>query len=419
MKLPCLGHHGPCPLSSRSTRVLSPASRRLFLLPLDPDRSFCLHLFLYLVCFFPLASILSSIGLRGIQMVPSLALFAASPLYVFVSRLFLIESTALFFSLLYADQMFRLVLGQRRWQARHIAGGAVFGVLAGLVKVTTFAPFFVLGTCLAAWGLWKDRERESSRVDILLEVTLCCLALPVAATSGWTRFADGVKAQNPIGIFLISRALRFVELRNDRPAIPPSSLSSALSTPADNHIGNIADSSSHPVGVHLDLSPMELDCCGVFGALRGNHPALLQFARCSRVLSVFQCYFSCGCSWSADHLGSEHTGEASLGRRRPAGLRVGSVRGSLLHSLSSDPDQNAPGRPEAATLVDTTTTPQSVILITGLRVVSRFSVSRAIVERSWMHSSPNTYLYRRPRRTCDRDRRSKKHNRTHSLRSRP
>ena len=125
----------------------------------------------YYLCFFPLASILSSIGLRGTQMVPSLALFAMSPLYVFVSRLFLIESTALFFSLLYADQMFRLVLGQRRWQARHIAGGAVFGVLAGLVKVTTFAPFFVLGTSLAAWGLWKDRERGKLRVDILLEVT--------------------------------------------------------------------------------------------------------------------------------------------------------------------------------------------------------------------------------------------------------
>ena len=174
--------------------------------PLDQTGRFVSILFYYL-CFFPLASILSSIGLRGVQMVPSLALFAMSPLYVFISRLFLIESTALFFSLLYADQMFRLVLGQRRWQARHIAGGAVFGVLAGLVKVTTFAPFFVLGTSLAAWGLWKDRERGKLRVDSLLEVTLCCLALPVAATSWWTRFADGVKAQNPIGIYLISSAL--------------------------------------------------------------------------------------------------------------------------------------------------------------------------------------------------------------------
>ena len=128
---------------------------------------------------------------------------------------------------------------------------------------------------------------------------------------------------------------------------------------------------------------MELDRCGVFGALRGNHSALFQFARSSRVLSVCQCYFSCGCRWSADHLGSEHTGEASLGRRCPAGPPVGSVRGSLLHSLSSDPDHKRARPAGSCYAVDTTTTPQSVILITGLEWSAEFpyqSHRRAIMD---------------------------------------
>ncbi len=125
--------------------------------PLDQTGRF-VSILCYFLCFFPLASILSSIGLRNVGMIPPLALFAMSPLYVFVSRLFMIESMAMLFSLLYADQMFRLVLGHRQWPYRHIVGAAVFGVLAGLVKVTTLAPFFALGSCLAAWGFWRDHR---------------------------------------------------------------------------------------------------------------------------------------------------------------------------------------------------------------------------------------------------------------------
>ena len=125
--------------------------------------------------------------MRGMSMIPVLILFAVSPLYVFVSRLFMIESTALFVSLIYLDQMFRLVTGKRRWSYRYIAGGAVFGVLAGLIKVTTLAPFFVLGTCLVAWGLWNDRGGGKLKISIATAVAFLCIVLPMAATWGWTK----------------------------------------------------------------------------------------------------------------------------------------------------------------------------------------------------------------------------------------
>jgi hypothetical protein len=179
---------------------------KIFSTPLDQTGRLVSISFYYL-CFFPLASILSHIGMRGTRMIPTLALFAVSPLYVFVSRLFMIESTALFLSLMYADQMVRLVLGNQRWLSRHMAGALICGILAGLVKVTTFAPFLVLGASLASWGMWQDCKLKNMRARIAVEVAVFCFGLPVIATFAWTKFADGVKEQNPIGIYLISRVL--------------------------------------------------------------------------------------------------------------------------------------------------------------------------------------------------------------------
>ncbi len=64
--------------------------------PLDQTGRFISILFYYL-CFFPLASLLYQLGMSGTSMIPALTLFAVSPLYVFISRLFMIESTALVF----------------------------------------------------------------------------------------------------------------------------------------------------------------------------------------------------------------------------------------------------------------------------------------------------------------------------------
>lgn len=200
---PVLGPPWPVPFEFPLYQGIVAVLARAFSTRLDQTGRFVSILFYYL-CFFPLASILSHIGLRRTQMVPALALFAMSPIYIFWSRVFMIESTALFLSLMYTDQMFRLVVGKRRWQYRHLMSGAAFGALAGLVKVTTFAPFFALGTSLAAWGLWRDRESGKFKGSIAAAVATLCVVFPVAVTWCWTKFADEVKAQNPFGVYLTS-----------------------------------------------------------------------------------------------------------------------------------------------------------------------------------------------------------------------
>jgi hypothetical protein len=357
---------------------------KTFSTPLDQTGRFVSILFYYL-CFFPLASILSTLGLRNAGMVPSLALFAMSPIYVFVSRLFMIESTALFFSLLYADQMFRLVLGHRQWLYRHIGGAAVFGVLAGLIKVTTLAPFFALGSCLAAWGFRRDHEMGRFKLKTMAVVGLVCVALPVAATWKWTKFADGVKAQNPLGIYLTSKALTAWNFGPFRERLHPRIYLDLLSA-ANNHVGSVK------------LAFVVL-LAYIWLCRRWNRIA----ATCLMLyVGTILVFFNL-------HVMHEYYPYANAifllvatGALIASVLRIPGPRawiGVVLLVLQMAAcgfryvthyypiqSMNAPGRPEAAALVDRTTGPQDVIVIMGLEWSSEFpyqSHRRAIMDTSF------------------------------------
>jgi len=158
---------------------------RLLGTPLEATGRTVSIVFFYL-CFFPLSSILRWLRFRSIQIVSVLAIFALGPLYIFYSRTFMMESTALFLSLMYADQMFRLTVAGKPWQYRHMIGAAVLGVLAGMVKVTTLAPFLVLGAALAAWQLWKLHRSEEVQWFRIGAAAFLTGLLPFATTSVWT-----------------------------------------------------------------------------------------------------------------------------------------------------------------------------------------------------------------------------------------
>jgi hypothetical protein len=201
-KIPVLGPPWEIPFEFPLYQGLVALLARLFSAPLDQTGRFVSILFYYL-CFFPLASILSHLNFRGVQRIPVLALFAVSPLYIFVSRLFLIESMALFLSLMYLDQVFRMVQSEERWQYRYIAGAAVFGVLSALVKVTTFAPFFVLGTFLSGWQFFKEHN-NGFKIKRAIPVSVFCVVLPIVFAKGWMMFGDQIKKQNPFTVNLMS-----------------------------------------------------------------------------------------------------------------------------------------------------------------------------------------------------------------------
>jgi hypothetical protein len=320
---------------------------------------------LYYLCFFPLASILSRIGLRGTQLIPPLTLFAVSPIYVFVSRLFMIESTALLFSLLYTDQMFGLVRSETRWHYRHIAGAAIWGVLAGLVKVTTFAPFFALGTCVAAWSLWEDRKAGKLKGITAAAVGLFCVVLPVAATWGWTRFADDLKEQNPISVYLTSGALRAWNFGTLGERLHPR-IYLQLVYAANNHLGNIA-AAAVVVAVYIWL------------CRRWNWIAVTCLALYLGTILVFfnlhvlhEYYPYSNAIFLVVAVGVLIASVLKIpGPRAWIGvallvLEMGACGFRYFTHFYPIQVRNAPGRPAAAALIDSTTGPQSVILIHGL-----------------------------------------------------
>jgi hypothetical protein len=354
---------------------------KVFSAPLEQTGRFVSILFYYL-CFFPLASILWRMGLRGTQMIPALALFAVSPLYIFISRLFMIESTALFLSLMYADQMFRLVLGETRWRFRHIIGCAIFGVLAGLVKVTTLASFFVLGTCLAAWYIWKDRERGKLKGSVVTAVALFCVALPVAATWCWTKFADAVKAQNPIGIYLTSKVLSgwtfgpFAERLHPRIYLQ-------LLRATNNHIGNI-EAAVVVLVVYVWLCRRWNWIAAVCVALYVG-TILLFF----NLHVVHEYYPYSNAIFLVVGIGVLITCVLKIsGPRAWIGvallvLEIGACGFRYFTHYYPIQSTNARGRPEAAAIIGDTTQPQDVILITGLDWSAEFpyqSHRRAIMD---------------------------------------
>jgi len=136
----------------------------------------------------------------------AVALTLASPTYILWSRAFLMESTALFFCLLY---LWAIVSALKDLRAGWIVLAVFAGVLGGLVKITTFVFALSIGGMLCLEWLFQKKDQIFSRktmTEVLLMV-LYFAVIPMAAALKWTAFADAVKEQNPLGAGMTSKSL--------------------------------------------------------------------------------------------------------------------------------------------------------------------------------------------------------------------
>lgn len=151
----------------------------------------------HLACMIPLAGLgrRLGIGLEGRRVL--LALFLMSPLLLYWSRCFLIESTSLFFSLVF------LAAGARQLESSGMFHGIVCivaGAIAGMVKVTTFCGFLPALVLLAL-------ARKLHGQCVGYRVLAAELALPLIAVLLWTNYADHLKSMNPLGHYFTSGEL--------------------------------------------------------------------------------------------------------------------------------------------------------------------------------------------------------------------
>jgi len=165
-------------------------------MPLDQAGRLVSLLF-FLSTTIPLFCLLRTAGVSsGYSWLP-LTLFVVSPFYIFWSRTFMIESSALFFSMAYLAAAINCPNHRNYWKT---ALPVVLGVFAGLAKVTTFLGYIPLVSAFLIarlWSIWR-KERDIQKFKFHLIRLGLVTGIPMGIAFAWIRFADNIKEANPL-----------------------------------------------------------------------------------------------------------------------------------------------------------------------------------------------------------------------------
>lgn len=162
----------------------------------------------WMACMLPTWLLLRTLRFGFSQAAIILVLTLSSPLYIFWSNAFLIESTGLFLTL---TMIACVVRGHEVKSARWLMTGLLFGVLAILCKATTWAVAAGTGSLLLIfrdgwpqWRAWFRRGEKGApggtpgpRGAAILAAAALCLLLPFIAGKLWLNYGDSIKSANP------------------------------------------------------------------------------------------------------------------------------------------------------------------------------------------------------------------------------
>lgn len=163
--------------------------------------------------FFFLATLPAVYGLAGLlNLAPSRRLLVvsavlASPTYLYYARTFMIETAALCWAVWFLYTVTRAVRDNSRVFA---ILAALFAILAGLTKITTFIVF-LSPAALLTWIHWRPRwSVRTARPAEFWRATLCAV-VPVVCGIGisywWVKHTDHLKLTNPFSASLVSTRL--------------------------------------------------------------------------------------------------------------------------------------------------------------------------------------------------------------------
>jgi hypothetical protein len=156
-------------------------------------------------CLWPLRVLFRALRFDALVFPCVSILFLLSPLYLFWGRTFMIETCALFFSLVWLAYFAKYL---HEPKGAFAAVALVAGSLGILAKPTTFPAFSVLGGLLFLKEFRAAGEvRDTGGKVRLLVIALLLVSVPFALGMLWTAYADMVKVENEIGARLTSRAL--------------------------------------------------------------------------------------------------------------------------------------------------------------------------------------------------------------------
>jgi hypothetical protein len=208
---PVLGAPWSIPMELPTYQLVTAGVVKLSGLPLD-QAGRLVSVLCYLVTMSAVWALFAALGVGKVGRLVPVALMAVSPLLLFWSRTFMIESTAFALGTLYSLFVARYLLvssTKTGGRASCLLLGSLFGMLTALTKVTTLVPF---GLLAASFMLVQPGRRAAFNASSLRRYGTMVLAfagLPAAAALAWVQYADHLKRLNPMANgFLTSDALR-------------------------------------------------------------------------------------------------------------------------------------------------------------------------------------------------------------------
>ncbi|HSP98298.1 MAG TPA: tetratricopeptide repeat protein [Candidatus Dormibacteraeota bacterium] len=175
---------------------------RLLSLPLDQAGRLVSATYFYLTLP-PAYFVLGRFGVRPVHRLVFIALLLVSPLYLFWSRTFMIESTGVCLGMAYLAATLAFVERRTAWWG---ALAAVTGALAGMVKVTTYVGFLLAASLVVL----RAGRRVRPSVRQLSAAAAAVFGVPVVMTMLWTAFAEVHRAANPVAFALSSQLTNWI-----------------------------------------------------------------------------------------------------------------------------------------------------------------------------------------------------------------
>lgn len=162
--------------------------------------------FFLVLCLFPVRSITKSLNFPKAVFYLFIAFFLSSPVYLYWGRTFMIETAALFFSLVGIKYFVDMIQANNSYKNQIFF--AFFMSLSILQKATTALPILtLLFICYLFLGVNKAGSFKLLFNKKNLFTIIICFGFPIIIGSLWTVYTDYIKELNPFGGQLTSKAL--------------------------------------------------------------------------------------------------------------------------------------------------------------------------------------------------------------------
>lgn len=158
-------------------------------------------LFFYYALLYPFSQILKSLEVSKTTILYILILLVTSPIYIFWSRTFMIESTGLYFTLMFV--MYLIKYDKEEYSSYKLLTFIfIFGTFAVLSKITTlFVGLVFLFLYISFFNRIKSLFTEKGMKAIFI------VGIVIFIGFSWNEFADKIKEVNPLSEFLVSSNL--------------------------------------------------------------------------------------------------------------------------------------------------------------------------------------------------------------------